>query len=90
MSSKTVNFKYNLGDELRDKVTGYSGIVMVQAQYSTGCLHYGLASDNLKDGATQDWEWFDGSRLELVKENVVSFDVDADKPSGPFPSGPQG
>ena len=89
MSSKTVTFKYNLGDELKDKVTGFKGVVMVRAQYATGCVHYGLQSEKLKDNAPSEWQWVDASRLELEKENAVVFSVAEDTPSGPFPAGPQ-
>ena len=91
MDSKTVTFKYDLGDELKDKVTGFKGVVMVRAQYSTGCIHYGLAASSIKDdGSTMVWEWFDASRLQLHIANAVTFTVDDDTPSGPFPAGPQG
>jgi hypothetical protein len=85
----TVDFKFENGDKLRDKPSGFEGIVMVRAEYSTGCVHYGLLSQTLKDGAPMDWHWIDQSRLELVAEKAVSFDVDPTKTSGAFPSGPQ-
>lgn len=85
----TVDFKYELGDTLRETVTGFKGVVMVRAEYSTGCIHYGLQSSKLKDGVMQDWYWLDASRLELVKSRKVKFNVDKNKPSGAFPSGPQ-
>ena len=84
----TVNFKYENGDILKDKVTGYQGVVMVRAEYSTGCLHYGLQGNELKDGMPPNWEWLDSTRLELVKSAQVIFDIDTSKPSGSFPSGP--
>ena len=62
---------------------------MVRAEYSTGCIHYGLLSQSLKDGSPMDWGWIDQSRLELVEREAVTFEVDQTKKSGPFPSGPQ-
>jgi hypothetical protein len=84
-----VTFKYENGDKLRDRVTGLEGVVMVRAEYSTGCVHYGLLSQALKDGKPADWEWIDQSRLDLVESAVVSFNVDPNRASGSFPSGPQ-
>ena len=87
--------KYALGDLLRDKVTGFSGVVMVIALYSTGCLHYGLSPRQPKknqDGGISDpnWIWYDESRLELVKERIVDFEIFGSIPtSGPFQVGPQ-
>ena len=76
---KKMNFntKYDFGDLLRDIVTGFEGIVMVKALYSTGCLHYGLSPQKMskQDSNISDpqWIWYDESRLSLVKENVVAF-----------------
>jgi hypothetical protein len=85
----TVSFIYEQGDILRDKVTGFTGVVMVRAEYSTGCHHYALASQDLHNGAPQDWHWLDQSRLELKSTAAVQFNVDKSAPSGDFPKGPQ-
>lgn len=71
--------KYDFGDLLKDNVTGFEGIVMVKALYSTGCLHYGLSPQKTadKDGAITDpqWIWWDETRLSLVKKEVVCFPI---------------
>jgi heat shock protein HspQ len=85
----TVNFKYEQGDVLRDKVSGFTGVVMVRAEYSTGCHHYALCPQELHNGTLQEWQWLDQSRLELKATAVVQFKVDSAKPSGAFPKGPQ-
>ena len=78
-----VEFQYELGDVLKDKVTGFAGVAMVRAQYATGCIHYGLLNKELKDGQPQDWVWIDRSQLVLVEEGGVVFDIDPDISSGP-------
>ena len=84
-----VNFKYECGDLLKDKVTGITGIVMVRAEYSTGCHHYGLQNQKPKDnGDAKDWRWLDQSQVKRVKKAVVKFDIDANCTSGPMPEGP--
>lgn len=79
--------KYDIGDQLKDVVSGYVGIVMCISFYSTGCVHYGLApkklTENVKVG---DWEWIDQSRLTRMKRKAVSFAVDNKKKGGPFPN----
>lgn len=86
-----VNFKYENGDTLMDKVTGLVGVVMVRAEYSTGCHHYGIQPQKLESGKALEWDWLDQSRLELVSKNAVKFDIEKGKPaSGAFPAGPQG
>jgi len=84
-----VDFTYGLGDVLKEKVSGFEGVVMVRAEYSTGCIHYGLQSQKLKDGNPQDWHWFDQSRLELVKRKVIIFEIPEGTTSGAFPAGPE-
>ena len=50
-------FEFELGEILKDRVSGYF----------TGCVHYGLCSQSLKDNRPIDWEWFDETRLDKVK-----------------------
>ena len=81
--------KYNLGDLLQDKVSQFKGIVMGCTEYSTGCIHYGLAAQKTKeDGSSLDWEWFDQSRLDLIEKEAVKFDLEKST-SGAFPNAPQ-
>jgi len=88
MSNK-VKFKYANGDILRDIVSGYTGVVMVQAYYSTGCKHYGIQSQELNStGEPRDWHWLDESRVELIQEKEVFFRWKKGSSSGPMPSGP--
>lgn len=87
---ETLNFKFGLGEILRDKVTGFQGAVMVRAQYFTGCIHYGLCPQELKDGKVLDWEWIDTSRLERVpKAKRITPESSVGPTSGPEPRGPQ-
>lgn len=85
----SVNFKFENGDKLCDQVTGLEGVVMVRAEYSTGCIHYGLQAQNLKDGEPRDWHWLDQSRLYLVESKAVTFKILEGTTSGAFPAGPQ-
>ena len=85
----TVNFKFNNGDTLRDKVTGLTGIVMVCAEYATGCHHYGILQRELQSGKPAEWQWIDQSMLELVESASVQFKFDKKTISGPYPKGQQ-
>ena len=59
---------FQMNDILQDKISGFKGQVQGITFYSTGCVHYGLAATKLKtDGTIHSWEWFDTSRLKLVK-----------------------
>lgn len=83
-------FKFELGETLKDIITGFHGVVMGRTQYATGCNHYGLVSRDLdKDGKPKDWQWFDESRLVSVpKAGKVKFNLT--KPTGgPYPNAPE-
>ncbi len=73
---------FKLGAKVRDKVTGFEGVTMSCAVYSTGCLHYGVAGPVKKDGVVPDWEFFDQTRLVGVDAPLVSFNKDAEDPRG--------
>jgi hypothetical protein len=63
----------NLGDRVKDIVTGFTGIAAGRYEYMTGCTQYGVAPEKLKDGAVADWATFDESRLTIVKRSAVKL-----------------
>lgn len=67
-------FKFRLGETVRDKVTGFKGIVTSAARHLSGCDTYGVVPTALKDGAPQDTRWFDEPRLESKGGSVLSID----------------
>ena len=62
-------FKYNLGADVKDPLTGYSGIIMCRNQWLHGCNTYGVKSRQLKEGTPIHLEYFDEGQLELVTDN---------------------
>jgi hypothetical protein len=61
--------KFEMCDVLRDEVSGFKGVVLGIYFYATGCVHYGLAPQKLKDdGTIHTWEAVDESRCVLVKK----------------------
>lgn len=68
----TVEFKFENGDILKDNVTGFEGVVMVKAHYSSGKIEYGLQNQILQNGIPSDWQWIDESRL-VKKESSKSI-----------------
>lgn len=58
------NFKFKLGERVKDIITGLSGVVMARSNFITGCDQYGISPTKLKkDGSRPDWEYFDENRL---------------------------
>jgi len=80
--------KYALGVELKDIVTGFTGIVMGRTDYLTGCNHYGLCPRKLsKEGKLDDWQWLDESRLVPTGKKLLGYL--APNTSGPMPNAPE-
>lgn len=93
---ETREFKFGVGEVIKDKVTGFEGVVMCQSYYFTGGNHYGLvAQEKEKDGGVPDYIWLDESRLVGVsKAKKVELEprvgeLRAARTSGPHQHGPQ-
>lgn len=85
-------FKFSLGVELEDAITGYTGIAMGRTEYLTGCNQYGLLNRKPdKDGVPRDWRWFDENRLRPTGKSVKlpgHEEIEKD-PGGPCPFAPE-
>lgn len=60
-----------LGDKVKDKVTGFKGIVVSISKHLYGCDRVGVQPEIGKDGKVPDAGWFDIDSIELVKSAVV-------------------
>ena len=77
-------FKYELGVELKDRLTGYQGIVVGRTEYLNGCHRYSLQSRQLnKDNKPAEWEAFDEMQLDPVGGVEV---IGQQKTGGPQPA----
>lgn len=68
---KEPEFKFNLGDRLKDKITGFEGIATGRHQWINNCNTYSVRPQTLKDGAPQDPHAFDEPQLDLVEEKAI-------------------
>jgi len=66
-----------LGDEVRDTITGFSGVAYSLSQYVHGCSRVGIQSRKLKEGKPLPMEWFDVQQVEIITK----------KPTQTLPSG---
>ena len=69
---KKLEFNFNLGDKVKDKITGFEGIVTGRHQWVNNCNTYSVQPQILKDDAPQDACNFDESQLDLVEEKKIS------------------
>ena len=84
---KKPDFKFELGDKLRDRITGFTGVCVYRTQWIHNCNVYGLQPDKLKDdGTTPDREQFDEPQLEVVEQEVVEKSRKTGGPTAAMPS----
>jgi len=77
-------FKFELGQEVKDKITGFVGIIVSRAEHLTGCNRYGVQSRKLKSPTeTAEWVWFDEHQL-IFKGKGLTLELEQkQKPGGP-------
>lgn len=63
---------WSLGDEVRDLVSGYTGIIVQRTECLNGCWRYTVQSRvDPKDGKMPDAYSLDEMQLEIVAERKV-------------------
>jgi heat shock protein HspQ len=73
-------FKFQLGDRVKCRVTGFNGVIVVRSNYLTGCNRYGIQSEKLKDNKPDDWVYIDE---DLLIENGKNINVTIKQRGGP-------
>lgn len=67
----STDFRFNLGDKVKDHITGLAGIVVSRSESLYGCNRYWLQPQEVKDGKPVDGCWLDEDSLELVTANAI-------------------
>lgn len=88
---KVDDFEFELGQSVRDVITGFRGYVSSRIQHITGCNQYDVKPRELdKDDKMKDGQWFDEGRLEITDDESVSLPSRPEKrPGGPAPDAPR-
>jgi len=76
---KTMAKKIGLGDKVKDRITGFDGIVVCRAEWLNGCVRFTVQPTKLKDGRAIDTDCFDENQLVLLKAGAYQ---DSAAPSG--------
>ncbi len=63
--------KIKLGAEVRDKVTGYSGIAVARTEYLQGCARITVQAKVKEDGEVPDELTFDEPLLEVTGRGIL-------------------
>ena len=65
------DFKLELGQSVKEKVTGFTGIITGRAQYITGCNQYCIQPASEKGDKYPDAHWSDEGRLEKTEGKFI-------------------
>jgi len=64
--------RINLGDRVKDRISGYEGVAFAKIQYLAGCDQVGIKPQGQKpDGGTFDVLYFDAPFVEVTAKSVV-------------------
>lgn len=79
------NFKFSLGEKVKEKITGFEGVVMSQAAYISGCTQYGVMSTELDtEGASKSWIYYDENRLASLGSKIELDEDEEEEPETPI------
>ena len=68
----------NLGNKVKDKITGFQGIATSKHIYLTGCSQFGIQPPMDKDGKVPDKKYFDEGRLTVTGAGITAKEVAAE------------
>lgn len=72
----------NLGDTVRDKVTGLEGIATSRCTYLNGCDHIAI-QPRAKDGRIPPAQWVDYPQVEVIESLTVRPEARPVRTGGP-------
>lgn len=73
-----------LGKKVKDKISGFTGIVTSHATHMNGCDRVWISPPVDKDGKLIDGAWFDVVQLEVLPDEAIKPQVlEQQKPGGP-------
>lgn len=74
----------NLGDKVKDKVTGFKGIAIARTEWLNGCSRITVQPDRLDGGKVPDSQTFDEPQLTVLKAGQVK--TGSRDTGGPIPN----
>ena len=77
-------FTIKLGTEVKDKVSGFEGKVLVIVENMNNCSQYYVEPPVDKEGKTRDGNWFDEGRLSVIGEGISPSEVASTKRGSVF------
>ena len=73
----------NLGDSVKDEVSGFKGIVVAKHEYLQGCTRISVQPPVKKDGSMVEAQTFDEPQLQIIKSKAIKRKSASYDPGGP-------
>jgi hypothetical protein len=74
-----------LGQQVKDKVTGFTGIATARVEYLSGCVQFCVRPEMVKPGEMPDGQYIDDMQLDVIGDGVF---IPVDPDGGPMPDTP--
>jgi len=72
-----------LGDKVKDKISGFTGIVISVHEFLYGCRRISVQKISIKNAKYEDAQVFDEPQLKLIKIAAYKIEENLDKNGGP-------
>lgn len=83
--------KVQLGDRVKDRVTGFKGIAVAITEWLNGCRRVGVQAEKLAEGKPGEVQYFDEPQLEVLEHGVYKpFEPDPAPTPAPAAAGRRG
>lgn len=63
--------KLQLGVTVKDRITGFMGIVTARVEYLNGCIQYCVKPEISEDGKMPEGEYIDRDQLEVIPRKII-------------------
>lgn len=74
-----------LGDEVKDTITGFKGTATGKTEYLNGCVRVVVQPRVDKDGKLPNSQWVDEPQLTVTKKKAIKVKRAAVTTGGPMP-----
>ena len=80
---KVISKDVEIGDRVRDKLTGFTGIAYGKWSCMTGCVVFDVHPPMKEDGTVPESKWVDEARCEVIEAAAVTLVIKEREPAGP-------
>ena len=71
---------------MRDKITGFTGILTSRCEFLTGCNRYCIQPTELQEGRPIEGLYFDEAQIEIISDGILAKEVKGKEPGACAPN----